>query len=83
VQASHLVTQDDVLVITAQTHRSQDRNRQEARTRLIALLKKSAERPRKRIATRPTKASKTRRLDAKTRRSQVKNLRQSKLKHDE
>jgi ribosome-associated protein len=81
--AGHLVTKDDVIVITAQTHRLQERNREEARARLISLLKKAAIRPKTRIATRPTKASKTRRLEAKARRSTTKNLRRSKPRLDD
>jgi ribosome-associated protein len=76
--ANHLLTQDETLVITAQSHRSQERNRADALARLVAILKKAAQKPRARIATRPTKASKTRRLETKARRSQVKSLRQSK-----
>lgn len=59
------------LVITAQTHRSQDRNRDEALQKLVRLLRKAAHRPKKRVATRPTKASKLRRLDGKSRRAQT------------
>jgi ribosome-associated protein len=81
--AGRILTQDGVLVITAQTHRSQLANRDEALKKLVALLRKAAHRPKKRIATRPTKASKTRRLDAKARRSNVKSLRQSKTRFED
>ncbi len=74
-QAKHLVTQNGELVIQAQQFRSQDRNRAAALERLVGLIAKAAIRPRKRIATRPSKASKTRRLDAKSRRGSVKALR--------
>ena len=73
--AGRQLTADGVLVITAQEHRSQERNRDTALAKLVSLLRRAAVRPRKRIATRPTKASKTRRLDAKTRRSTTKKLR--------
>ena len=73
--AGRQLTGDGVLVITAQEHRSQERNRDTALAKLVSLLRRAAVRPRKRIATRPTKASKTRRLDAKTRRSTTKKLR--------
>jgi ribosome-associated protein len=76
--AGRQLTKDGVLVITAQTHRSQERNREEALAKLVTLLRKAATRTRKRIATKPTKASKTRRLEAKARRSNVKTLRQAK-----
>jgi ribosome-associated protein len=75
VLAGRQLTLDNVLVINADTHRSQERNRAEALGRLVALLKRAAIRPKKRIATRPTKASRERRLDAKSRKSRVKSLR--------
>ena len=74
-QAKHLLTQRDELVIQAQEFRSQERNRAAALDRLVALIARAAIRPRKRIATKPTKASRTRRLDAKSRRGTVKALR--------
>ncbi len=76
--AGKMLTQSGDIVITAQAHRSQERNREDAQNRLLALLRKAAERPKHRIATKPTKASKTRRLEAKSKRSQTKSLRQSK-----
>jgi ribosome-associated protein len=68
---------DNTLVITAQEHRSQERNRATALAKLVDLLRRAAERPKKRIATRPTKASRTRRLDSKARRSTTKTLRRA------
>ena len=73
--AGRQLTLDNELIITADTHRSQERNRAEALGRLVALLRRAAVRPRKRIATRPTKASRERRLDAKSHKSRVKSLR--------
>ncbi len=73
--AGRQLSNTGILVITAQTHRSQDRNRAEAVEKLVAILRKAAHRPKKRLATKPTKASKTRRLEAKARRSNVKILR--------
>jgi ribosome-associated protein len=81
--AGRILTLDGVLVITAQAHRSQLANRDEALSKLVALLRKAAHRPKKRIATRPTKASKTRRLDAKARRSNVKSLRQARSRFED
>ncbi len=75
--AGRLLTQEGVLVITAQAYRSQDRNRETALQKLVEMLRKASARPKRRIATRPTKASKTRRLDSKARRSQTKRLRMS------
>ncbi len=69
------VTADGVLVITAQRHRSQDRNRQDALDRIVALLREAAVRPVVRLDTRPTKAARRRRTDAKVLRGAVKRLR--------
>jgi ribosome-associated protein len=78
VLAGRQLAQSGDLVITAQTHRSQDRNRDEALKKLVTLLRKAARRPTPRIATRPTKASKTRRLESKAKRGVTKVLRGSK-----
>lgn len=69
------VTADGVLVITAQRHRSQERNRQEALDRIVALLREAAIRPVIRRDTKPTKAARRRRTDAKVLRGEVKRLR--------
>ena len=76
--AGKRLTKDGVIVITAQSHRTQERNRQDAIDRLVALIAEAAVAPIPRRATKPTKASKTRRLESKKRRSTVKNLRQQK-----
>lgn len=80
--AGRQLSQDGILIVTAQEHRSQERNRATALEKLLALLRKASIRPKKRIATRPTKASKTRRLDSKSKRSTTKNLRRSKPSFD-
>ena len=77
--AGRRLTQDGVLVITAQRHRTQERNRQDALDRLLDLIRRSATPPRPRRPTRPTLASKRRRLDAKSRRAGIKSLRGGKL----
>ncbi len=69
------ITQGGVLVIKAQTQRSQDMNRAEAFGRLQEIVDSVAEPPRIRRPTKPTKASKRRRLEGKNLRSQVKLLR--------
>ncbi len=69
------INDDGVVIIKAQTHRSQDLNRSEAMRRLQGLVDSVAVPARKRIATRPTRASKQRRLEDKSRRAQVKALR--------
>ena len=69
------VTADGVLIITAQRHRSQDRNRQDAQDRIVALLREAAIRPVLRRDTKPTKAARRRRTDTKVLRGEVKRLR--------
>lgn len=69
------ITRDGVLVIKAQTHRSQDMNRAEALGRLQELVDSVAVPPPVRRPTKPTLGSKRRRLEAKNLRSQVKVLR--------
>lgn len=80
--AGRQLSQDGILIVTAQEHRSQDRNRATALEKLLALVRKASLRPKRRIATRPTKASKTRRLDSKSKRSTTKNLRRTKPSFD-
>jgi ribosome-associated protein len=70
--AGRRFTQDGTLLITAQRHRTQDRNRQAALDTLIELIERAVEPPTPRIATRPTAASKRRRLQTKTHRARVK-----------
>jgi len=71
------LTAEGVLVIEAQRFRTQERNRQDARERLAAILRQGLEVPRARVATKPTHGSKLRRLEAKRSRSQVKRGRSS------
>jgi ribosome-associated protein len=66
------ITDEGVVVIKAQQHRSQEKNRQDAIARLQELVESVATPPRARRATRPTRASKLRRLEGKAVRSQVK-----------
>ena len=76
--AGKRLTKDGVLVLIAQSHRTQERNRADARDRLIALIKAAAVKPIPRRATKPTKASKQRRIEGKKRRSGLKALRRGK-----
>jgi ribosome-associated protein len=76
------ITKEGVLVLIAQNHRTQERNRAEAQARLIALIQEAAVKPIPRRATKPTRASKQRRIEGKKRRSGIKNLRQSKPNWD-
>ena len=76
--AGRRLTNEGVLVITAQRHRSQDRNRQDALEVLLALIRRAAVPPVPRRATRPTAGSRLRRLEAKTHRAGVKRTRRVK-----
>ena len=73
--AGSRMTKDGVLVIIAQSHRTQERNRADAQDRLVALIREAAVRPVPRRATKPTKASKERRLEGKKVRSTIKGMR--------
>ena len=66
------MTNDGVLVLSAQRFRTQERNREDARERLAAFIEAGLHAPKKRVATKPTRASKERRLDAKRRSSTIK-----------
>jgi ribosome-associated protein len=80
--AGSRLTKDGVIVITAQSHRTQERNRADARDRLIALIREAAVAPVKRRATKPSKAARQQRLDSKKRRSNIKGIRRSKPSFD-
>jgi ribosome-associated protein len=76
--AGRRLTKDGVLVIVAQRHRTQERNRADALQRLVELIRQAAVRPIPRRPTKPTKAARRRRLESKKRRSGIKGLRQKK-----
>lgn len=69
------ISADGMVVIKAQRHRSQERNREDAVERLRALILEATEAPRKRIPTRPGRAAREKRLDEKKKRSALKKLR--------
>lgn len=69
------ITTDGVLVIKAQNHRTQEKNRVEALERLCEAIRKAARKPRRRIPTRPGPAAKRRRLEEKKKRGALKRLR--------
>ena len=69
------ITADGVLIIKAQNHRTQEKNRSEAIERLRTLILGATRTQRKRIATRPSRAAKQKRLEAKKKRGQLKKLR--------
>lgn len=75
VIAGQRLTKDGVIVITAQSHRSQERNREDALARLVEMIRRAAVRPRPRRPTRPTLGSKKRRLASKTKHGATKAMR--------
>jgi len=73
--AGRRATADGVIVLEAQSERSRERNRQDARERLAELVRRALIRPRKRKPTRPTRASKAKRLQEQNQRGRVKQKR--------
>lgn len=69
------ITSDGVIVIKAQNHRTQEKNRSEALERLAELIRGATQVKRKRIPTRPGKAAKAKRVDAKKKRGALKQTR--------
>lgn len=78
VLAGRRVTQDGVLILSAERYRSQRRNRDDALDRLLELIREACEVDPPRRPTRPTLASKKRRLEGKQRRGETKKLRATK-----
>jgi ribosome-associated protein len=76
--AGRRLTREGVLVINAQRHRTQERNREDARERLFELIRRAAVAPLPRRPTKPTAAGRERRLESKKRRSAIKGLRRAK-----
>ncbi|MGV6875133.1 alternative ribosome rescue aminoacyl-tRNA hydrolase ArfB [Pseudochelatococcus sp. B33] len=76
--AGQRLTRDGVIVITARSFRTQERNRADALQRLVDLIRQAARRPAVRRPTKPTKAATRRRLDEKARRSGIKAMRAAK-----
>ncbi len=75
--AGKRVTKEGVIVIVAQRHRDQARNREEARERLFDMIRQAAVRPKPRRATKVPKAQKRARLEAKKHRAGIKAMRRS------
>jgi ribosome-associated protein len=71
------ITESGEIIIHAQRFRSQERNREDARARLVSLIQSVLEVPKPRLATKPTRASQRRRLDDKRANSSQKMLRQT------
>jgi len=80
--AGSRMTDEDVLVIDARSHRTQGQNREEARARLAEFIRRALVRPKRRQKTRPGAAAKQRRLDTKKLRAKTKQGR-GKLRGDE
>ena len=76
-QSDHRITDDGVIVIKSQTHRTQEKNRQAALSRLAELILSATREPKRRIKTRPGKKAKQRRLDSKSRRGALKRSRRT------
>ena len=75
--AGRRVNVDGVLIIEAQRFRTQDQNRQDARERLVRLIRQAAVKPKVRRKTKPTLTSKRLRLESKRHRSELKRMRRS------
>ena len=73
--AGNRVNADGVLVIDSREHRTQARNREAARQRLVDLITQAAKRPRRRKATKPRPAAREKRLEGKKLRGKVKDRR--------
>jgi ribosome-associated protein len=70
--AGQRMTKEGVIVISAHSFATQERNRQDAQDRLVELIRKAAVPPKTRRKTKPSKASKERRLDSKRQKSNLK-----------
>ena len=75
--AGRRLTRDGGIVIIAQRYRTQERNRQDALDRLVALIRRAAEPPTPRRPTKPSRAARERRLHAKARRATTKERRRA------
>ena len=73
--ADRRISNDDVIIIKAQRYRSQEKNREDALTRLQALIVSAGISAKKRTPTKPTRSSRKKRLEGKTRRGELKTMR--------
>lgn len=80
--AGRRLTLEGEIVIRADEHRTQDRNRSEALARLVTLVEQATHRPKPRVKTRVPKAAKQKRLEGKARRGDVKSKRGRVRDHD-
>ncbi len=77
IVAGRRVTADGVLVIDSREHRTQVRNRDAARERLVALLQRAAQQPKSRRKTRPSAGARERRIQSKKKRAETKESRRA------
>ncbi len=80
--AGSRLTREGISVITAQRHRAQARNREDALARLLDLIRRAAQPPLKRRPTRPPASARERRIESKKQRARTKRLRQAKPSFD-
>ena len=71
------ITTEGELLIEAKKYRTQEQNREDAVNRLVDLLQRAFQKPKRRTKTRPTKASKEKRLKSKKVRGEIKKIRQN------
>ena len=69
------ISDDGIIIIKAQKFRSQQKNKEEALSRLTALIKSATFTPKSRKQTKPSRSAKSRRTDSKTKRGKIKNMR--------
>ena len=81
--AANRITAEGILIVDAHRFRTQEQNRQDARERLIALIRRAAEAPKLRRPTRPSQAARQRRLEGKRHRANQKRLRSLRSAADE
>jgi ribosome-associated protein len=79
--AKNRINSEGFLILTAEEHRSQTRNREAVIERLVELIRMAAQKPRPRRKTKPSRAAKMRRLEEKRRRGEIKKRRRS-VKND-
>lgn len=72
----HRMTSEGIIIIKAQSHRTQEKNREDGIARLKQLIQSAASVPKSRRTTKPTRSAKRKRTDKKTQRGKLKNLRQ-------
>ena len=73
--AGRRINQDGILLIEARQHRTQERNREDAVERLVALIRQATQKPKPRKKTKPSRAAKERRLEGKKQRGKTKEMR--------